>query len=389
MTTREIRFNLERALLAAACSIALFGCGGGGEAGDHTPSTNAEGSSPASGAESTTSEDSDADTSQHPNDTPKNEETPNTPQPSTDTPNDDEAPNTDGYVKLADVPIGAIADIQSVLMTASSKYTNKFPPTPILVIDRITNPVAGDLSFGLTSKSSDKGGYLKQISTATKNMNWWNIDEAVLTVTNWPQKIAGVSYDISSGSKNRQAMTVASLSEGNGYVGFGKWEYTGETNGYYDVISGGFAFGSETRKADLPHIHSGSYIGLIVGNLRYQEDWLSSPSYPIAAGVSKGTIDIDARKISIQVPKLSKTFTSTGWDDIESKAGEPMLACESDVNLAENAFSCDLKSVDTGQTRGKLSGKFYGPGGREVGGVLNYYDNWANNVTAGFMLKLQ
>ncbi|MBC8731569.1 transferrin-binding protein-like solute binding protein [Paraburkholderia sp. UCT2] len=393
-----MQFTFKKTLLAACCTLTLIGCGGGGNS-DNASSSNA--------SEQNAASNPDRDSGSVDASAPKTSAVtlpgePTSPPDNagaTPPPDAEVGPPTPGYVKIADLPLGSIEGVQSVAMNARSKLSYTFPPDPVAVIDTITNPVSGDIKLRLVSKSSVTGGYLSQIGAsmpATASVDGAptapSFDELVVSLINSQKRILGINYDISSGNPLRFALVRGQ--NGSGYVAAGAWEAS-RTAIYvtdYWVTSGGFAFGSQTRPEDFGQIHSRTYAGALVGKLRYQTDWVGSPSYPLAGAVIQGVADMDARKISFQVPKVTKISVANDWSVAEAEMSPPLFTCDAHIDVVNNAFSCDLKSNDGYPSTGRISGRFYGPKGEEIGGVLNY-TNWSTfpfgEVVAGFALTIR
>ncbi|RZF29090.1 hypothetical protein EVC45_14870 [Paraburkholderia sp. UYCP14C] len=391
-----MQFTFKKTLLAACCTLALIGCGGDNP--DDARSPNA--------SELNASSDPDRDPGgvnmsgpTTPAVTPPGEpilppdNTGATPVPDGEVP-----PQKPGYVKMADLPLGPIEGVQSVVMIARSTLKYIVPPDPVAVIANIANPVAGDIKLRQISGSTVAGGYLSQLGAsmpATASVDGAptapTFNELAVSLTNTQKQILGVNYDISSGSPLKFA--VIRGQNGSGYVAAGAWEAV-RTGVYtdYSVTSGGFAFGSQTRPEDLGQIRSRMYAGPLVGKSRYESDWVSSPLLPLAGAVIQGTADMARRTISFQVPKVTRISVVNDWSTAEAEMSLPLFACDADIDAVNNMFSCDLKSNDGYPSTGRISGRFYGPNGEEIGGVLNFTD-WSTfplrEVVAGFALSIR
>ncbi|AMO95559.1 putative lipoprotein [Collimonas fungivorans] len=391
--------SLKGVLPAICCSIILAGCGGGGDSGGGS-STPPVTTPPVTTPPVTTPPVTTPPVTTPPVTTPPVTTPPVTTPPVT-TPPVTAIPDPASYTKLIDMPVGPIAKVQNVLIAADSNGNE---------LNRISNHVSGDIAFRLLAKTQNKGGYVSQLGIAGHNITsrlTTNFEESVIPLSSISQKISGKSYDLSVspdswGQRRGEPREVLLITpaDGDGYVGMGIWRLAvGQEMSFFgvQVVANSFAFGSETVGQGLNQIRSGDYAGMTAGFPMTKGDSVFFPFSPILAGAIKWTVDVESHKVRASIPgmvaKSMPSFIDT-WNDIDSGTSASIASCEATIDIANNTFSCDLTSTSKNDIRGKLSGRFYGPNGEEMGGVLNYYyvsvlGQEERGVTAGFSLKLQ
>ncbi len=308
-------------------------------------------------------------------------------------------PEESKYARIVDLPPGPIGNVDSVLMAADSRHSTFPPPSGTEVINNIKNPVTGQVVLRVAGEPGASSGNLGRIGIQASQLETLRssatgFDERIVSLTTRTIRIVQFDYDVSSGNSLR--FTLFGAKGGTGYAAIGAWEavFTGLYVTDYSPVTGAFVFGLPTIATELTTIDRHGYAGVAVGKLRYSGDWIGSPSYPVAGAVVNATVDMATNKVAVRVAKMTSIRDQADWGKLNAQPSDALFACEADIDVQANRFSCELRSLDdyTLLSGGKISGRFYGPSGKEIGGVLSYWD-WsnfpANQVVAGFVLEAQ
>jgi hypothetical protein len=373
----------------------IAGCGGGG--GDSSPQSAAQNSteeqrsasSPAEQENPANSQDKPVDSG-----TSNSSSSADTNAGNQSTSEADTTPTKDPlYLTIAQMPLGAIADLDSVLMNSDSSVTRMYPPDPVYVINQTLNPASGTVNLKLVAKGN--GGEFKQMSFSAADVETIgagptdpSISERTINTSAYSVQVGSLAFDTFYGTPLQ--MTLATAKGGAGYAAIGAWEGTWSTYKGYSVTDGAFAFGTRTRPADLNRMTSANYTGMALGKERYQTDWIGSPSVSYAGAVVNARVDASERTITFDVPRVGKASLSGNWSQQPGLNTPVYLTCVAGIDVETNAFSCDWKSSDGYGSTGKISGHVYGPNAEEIAGVLNYTDRaymYSDQIVAGLLLK--
>ncbi|WP_367849308.1 hypothetical protein [Rhodoferax sp. WC2427] len=185
---------------------------------------------------------------------------------------------------------------------------------------------------------------------------------------------------------------------GIGYSAFALWSYVGdEHQGYFSgrpTYWGAYVYGSPTVPSELPNSGIKQYTGLAGMHYLFPDYDRVNTDY----GSVAISFDTSSQTAAVSV-NLAGTFNLVHFQpvggvpsyseyNLQAQASGPIttLACIASVNMAAGTFSCMLGNSNT-----EVSGRFYGPGGREISGVARSYvgsgpsTNWG--IIGGFTAK--
>jgi hypothetical protein len=268
------------------------------------------------------------------------------------------------------------------------------------------NPVIAVNGFG--SAQAHQQGFA--ISSATDPVNGNSFSESLALIDAKKSTTALASIPVTRHYSDRAVVENGGLikswwvvdhdlsSFGVGYSAFALWSYVGdEHQGYFSgrpTYWGAYVYGSPTVPSELPNSGIKQYTGLAGMHYLFPDSDSVNTDY----GSVEISFDTSSQTAAVSV-NLTGTFNLVHFQpvggvpsyseyNLQAQASGPIttLACIASVNMAAGTFSCMLSNSNT-----EVSGRFYGPGGREISGVARSYvasgstTNWG--IIGGFTAK--